>query len=545
MSDYLDKWNEFIAEEDADRDTYGTEVEDRNKESRKQGAKKMGLEERCQKGYKTHPTRKTKKMYGKTYRNCIKAEGEEKELEEVAKKTNMSKSLEELALQILDEKSSKSAKRKRRKKRAKKKAKKDDRCTRIAKRKYDVWPSAYASGAVVQCRRGKIWKGLKEEEEPGLEIKIRKALRDEGGAAGMDALVKHTEASEKEIKDAIRDMDDVGRHEDGDYILDDGESIDVLEEKWSKEYKRSIDCDNPKGFSQKAHCAGRKKQNEAALDEKKKKAGTESSKESSLRDWFGRKGAPGKKGGWVDCNTCRKDKKTGRKKCKPCGRQKGEKRAKYPSCRPTPGACGERGRGKSWGKKSAKNEGLIKIALQELQNNLFKPGLRHHVDNGIPVTENIYRIGSPCYFNVIQQARHFYNKGIYEVLNDEERDLLENTDLGEWGMYEGERVPLDFPMYEETLEEAEYKGKKVQLGKPTTGDVKKYKVYVRNKAGNVIKVNYGDRKGGLKGNWNNAEARASFAARHNCADKKDRTKAGYWACRAHKDFGKNVPGRFW
>ena len=431
MSDYLDKWKQFLEEEDV-RDTYGDEVADRNEKSREEGSEKMGLEE----------------------------------------------------------KSSKSAKRKRRKKRAKKKAKKGDRCTRIAKRKYDVWPSAYASGAVVRCRRGEIWKGLKEEEEVVEE--------------------------------------------------------DAIDEKWSDKYKRSIDCDNPKGFSQKAHCAGRKKQNEAALDEKKKKkAGTESSKESSLRDWFGRKGAPGKKGGWVDCNTCRKDPKTGRKKCKPCGREKGEKRAKYPSCRPTPGACGERGRGKSWGKKSAKNEGLIKIALQELQNNLFKPGLRHHVDNGIPVTENIYRIGSPCYFNVIQQARHFYNKGIYEALNDEERDLLENTDLGEWGMYEGERVPLDFPMYEETLEEAEYRGKKVQLGKPTTGDVKKYKVYVRNKAGNVIKVNYGDRKGGLKGNWNNAEARASFAARHNCADKKDRTKAGYWACRAHKDFGKNVPGRFW
>ena len=164
----------------------------------------MGLEERCQKGYKTHPTRKTKKMYGKTYRNCIKAEGEEKELEEAmdpkeikrleqeyirtksnkifntfvnlvqagnydkqrlfklkkaAKKRNMSESLEELALQILDEK------RKKKKKKKKKKAKKDDRCTRIAKRKYDVWPSAYASGAVVQCRRGKIWKGLNEEEE--------------------------------------------------------------------------------------------------------------------------------------------------------------------------------------------------------------------------------------------------------------------------------------------------------------------------------------------------------------------------------------------
>ena len=98
------------------------------------------------------------------------------------------------------------------------------------------------------------------------------------------------------------------------------------------------------------------------LDEKKKKkkkrkkAGSESSKESSLRDWFGRKGAKGKKGGWVDCNTCRKDKKSGRTKCKACGREKGEKRSKYPACRPTPSACKERGRGKSWGKKTAKGK---------------------------------------------------------------------------------------------------------------------------------------------------------------------------------------------
>jgi hypothetical protein len=95
---------------------------------------------------------------------------------------------------------------------------------------------------------------------------------------------------------------------------------------------------------------------EQDLDEKKKKAGTESRKEKSLHHWFKRKGAKGKKGGWVDCNTCRKDKKTGRKKCKACGRSKGEKRSKYPACRPTPGACSEKGRGKSWGKKSAKGK---------------------------------------------------------------------------------------------------------------------------------------------------------------------------------------------
>lgn len=82
---------------------------------------------------------------------------------------------------------------------------------------------------------------------------------------------------------------------------------------------------------------------------KRKKAGTESSKESSLRDWFGRKGAKGKKKGWVDCNA-----PDGSGGYKSCGRSDGEKRKKYPSCRPTPGACKEKGKGKSWGKKAKK-----------------------------------------------------------------------------------------------------------------------------------------------------------------------------------------------
>ncbi len=290
----------------------------------------------------------------------------------------------------------------------------------------------------------------------------------------------------------------------------------------------------------------------SVLDEKRKKAGTESSKESSLRDWFGRKGAKGSKSGWVDCNA-----PDGKGGYKACGRESGEKRKRYPACRPTPAACKERGRGKSWGKKGSKkkNEGLNvdknvfeAIIREELQKALFKPGLLEHVKEGIPVSENIYRPGSPCYFNVIKQARHFYKMGLYEVINEEERDLLENTSLGEWVIVEGVRVPLDFPLFEdEVLDEAKKKKKDPPIGKPmrNSGSGKKYKVYVRNpKTGNIKTITYGDAKGGLKGGWNSAEARKSFAARHNCADKKDRTKAGYWACRAHKDFGPGI-GRFW
>ena len=152
----------------------------------------------------------------------------------------------------------------------KKKKKKGDRCIRIAKRKYDVWPSAYASGAVVKCRKGKIWKGLSEEE---------------------------------------------------------------LNEMIDQEL-------------------------EVALEEKKKKPDFKKEKESGLHGWFSRQGGKGKSKGWVDCNTCRKDKKNGKKTCKTCGRKEGEKRAKYPSCRPKPSDCGSSGKGKEWGKKSAKKESL-------------------------------------------------------------------------------------------------------------------------------------------------------------------------------------------
>ena len=174
-------------------------------------------------------------------------------------------------------------------------------------------------------------------------------------------------------------------------------------------------------------------------------------------------------------------------------------------------------------------------------------GLEHHIDTATPLTNNVYRVGSKEYFKVIKEARAAYNNGNYIPLNEEEKEMLE-SDLGEWVSINGERVPLDFPMYIETLDEKKKKKKKdPPIGKPMkSSGGKKYQVYVRNKkTGRIKKISYGDSKGGLKGNWNNAEARKSFASRHNCAEKKDRTKAGYWACRAHKDFGTNVPGRFW
>jgi hypothetical protein len=90
---------------------------------------------------------------------------------------------------------------------------------------------------------------------------------------------------------------------------------------------------------------------------------------------------------------------------------------------------------------------------------------------------------------------------------------------------------------------------KVKLNYPQRGGAKKYHVYVRNpKTKRIMKIAFGDVHGGLTAKVSNPKARKSFAARHNCAEKKDRTKAGYWACRinryAHLWGGKTYPG-FW
>ena len=137
---------------------------------------------------------------------------------------------------VLDEKKGKkrkAAKKKRRKKKKKKKAAKKDACYHKVKSRYKVWPSAYASGALVKCRNvgAKNWGNSKKEslhEEEGVDPNdLRDILDDEGGAAGLEPMVKGTKSTEEEVKDTLEDMDDVGKHEKGDYIKDDGKQIRV------------------------------------------------------------------------------------------------------------------------------------------------------------------------------------------------------------------------------------------------------------------------------------------------------------------------------
>ena len=87
-----------------------------------------------------------------------------------------------------------------------------------------------------------------------------------------------------------------------------------------------------------------------------------------------------------------------------------------------------------------------------------------------------------------------------------------------------------YGVIEETLEEAVYQGRTVQLNKPMKGDVKKFKVYVKDpKTGNVKKVNFGDPDMKIKKHI--PERRKSFRARHNCDNPGPKTKARYWSCR--------------
>ena len=79
------------------------------------------------------------------------------------------------------------------------------------------------------------------------------------------------------------------------------------------------------------------------------------------------------------------------------------------------------------------------------------------------------------------------------------------------------------------LDEAEYQGRKVKLNKPMRGDVKKFKVYVKNDKGNVVKVNFGQK--GVKIKKNNPKKRKSFRARHGCDNPGPKWKAKYWSCK--------------
>jgi hypothetical protein len=117
----------------------------------------------------------------------------------------------------------------------------------------------------------------------------------------------------------------------------------------------------------------------------------------------------------------------------------------------------------------------------------------------------------------------------YDVVNEQDyNDFLSYMKENYWRVEES-------CGYMEELDEAEYQGRKVKLGKVMQGDAKKFKVYVKNPKGNVVKVNFGQggkAKGGtMKIRKSNPKARKSFRARHNCDNPGPRHKARYWSCK--------------
>jgi hypothetical protein len=245
--------------------------------------------------------------------------------------------------------------------------------------------------------------------------------------------------------------------------------------------------------------------------------------------------------------------------------------------------------------------------IKESKGILLSEGMQYHIANGVPLLENIYRPLSANYFALFQEARTLYNNSLLSV-TEEDAELLESN-IGEYGIHNGIKVPLDYPIsldelidlhesldennknthniiisftdqklidkFKSTptfskmlapnqmkdlkvgdnkvtvnnvalnglermastglysivknLSESKDKKKNPPIGKPKRGGSKKFYVYVKDK-GKIKKVSFGDTTG-LRAKLNNPKARKAFSARHDCPNKKDRTKASYWSCR--------------
>jgi hypothetical protein len=180
---------------------------------------------------------------------------------------------------------------------------------------------------------------------------------------------------------------------------------------------------------------------------------------------------------------------------------------------------------------------LIKILNESLKARIvMTENMQYHIDAKKPLYETTLPYGSKEYLNLWAEARYLYSRGALN-LEGIDKEKVTETHLGEYGIYEGKKVPLDLPMIDEDiLNEAEYQGRKVQLGKPMQGDVKKFKVYVKNDKGNVVKVNFGFGGKSAKGKRmvikdKNPKRRAAFRARHNCKNPGPRWRARYWSCK--------------
>ena len=215
---------------------------------------------------------------------------------------------------------------------------------------------------------------------------------------------------------------------------------------------------------------------------------------------------------------------------------------------------------KNWGNKS-KKEGVYEAKNIKLSKDGYVKQVRHPMTNktlkSVKVNGKVYRYNSTYKtYNSVKGNELLYKSDVdnirYESVNEACWVGYKQVGMKDKG---GRKVPncvkeITEIFYESdgkgygytfehikdlSLTEAEYQGRKVKLGKIMQGDAKKFKVYVKNPKGNVVKVNFGQ-GGGAKGGTmkirkSNPKARKSFRARHNCDNPGPRHKARYWSCR--------------
>ena len=210
--------------------------------------------------------------------------------------------------------------------------------------------------------------------------------------------------------------------------------------------------------------------------------------------------------------------------------------------------------GAQTGVKTKKGKGGKRVnncePVKKEQDETLEEAFLYHLTANTGFDKNIFRPGSTMFFSLFREARELYNQGLYVPKSTDEIELLE-SDIGKFAIYENQLVPLDYPIEggnEEHLNEAEYQGKKVELNKPKGSSGDAY-VYVnsgkKDKDGKikVKKVSFGSSMPSAMGKSPaHKKRRKSFGDRHNCSDKKDKTAAGYWSCRATKFFGRDIAG---
>lgn len=192
-------------------------------------------------------------------------------------------------------------------------------------------------------------------------------------------------------------------------------------------------------------------------------------------------------------------------------------------------------------------EHFVRITMEKqeeqksLDESIFSEQEMYETDQGgtvyqIPLARNLSEQEADEYANRL--ANYMFEQGYKDFDIDISADELEESDEITYDDDDDFYEDYGVMWYNEddTIDEAEYQGRKVKLGKPMGGDVKKFKVYVKNPKGNVVKVNFGHGGSSVKGKSmrirkNNPAARRSFRARHNCDNPGPRHKARYWSCR--------------